>query len=118
MKFEFSNDEKQFIMHQLSYMAELAAQMYDRELAKELGRVANKFTPNSTHIDLRRGQVDVIINIVSRTISAIDKELIPNIEKSEKSEEEKTQMVSRSKALAESAGMLMKKLEDKFNGAL
>ena len=115
MKISFTTSEKQLISHQLQYMAEVAAESSDRELSKELSRVAWKFTPNSTDIDLRRGQVDLILGIVSRTVHAIESELIPEVEASTKTTEEKEKLLSRGKVLIESANGLIVKLKEKFN---
>lgn len=104
MKFEFLPKEKTFIESQLLILAQFAAEARDDTFLKKILRTADKFTINSTTINLKLKELEVIYQCTTKTEHELSQNIIPKM-----TEEEK---ITKAKELLQQVETLNQKLDE------
>lgn len=115
MKLKFTADEKKIAARQLAQIAIEAAQVGDREIHRQLMRAHNSFTPNAVVSHVNRSEAELLLDISKRTLFQLETEVIPNIEKSDKSDKEKEEALSNARHILSVTQSIITKIEAKVN---
>lgn len=114
MKIELEPAEKKYVQDQLFHLAIRAAEHEDRELHRQLVRLAEKFTPENVYSEVRQYEAEMIVDFCSQMVQQFITDTIPKVEKSEKPEEEKTQALQKANDIVIHLNSVVGKLKAKL----
>lgn len=115
MKIILNLNEKRFCRNQVFELAIQAAQNGDRELHRGLMRLADKFSDTHTFSPIHRYEAEMLVSLTSKTLEQLKTEVIPKIEKSTSTEEEKAKTLGMAKEIVTSAETVLNVLTEKLN---
>lgn len=110
MKLRLTPSERRFGSDQICTMAIQASQVGDRELYRELMRLANQFSDSSVVTNLKNHQAKLVLDLASNTISTIESDILPKLEKIDRKNKEEA--ISRAKEMLETNASLVHKLKE------
>lgn len=110
MKYIFNDDQKAWVHKNLATVADALKRVGQGKKSKKNRVLANKFTPNSTIIDLGKREYEAVLSLTRFALKTLDKA----IEKYRKEEEKYKEYIDRAVAKEILLLSIVDKIEDKL----